>query len=70
MIEDWELGVLYLKEVDRLKDEHKAAESVKHKFFDELCGSDKDTRFFMGTVFPLPIHGLFWEFFGLQRTPR
>ncbi len=63
MIEDWELGVLYLKEVDRLGDEHKAAESVKHKFFDELCGSDKDTRFFMGTVFPYNtwvVLGVFW----------
>ena len=63
MIEDWELGVLYLKEADRLGDEHKAAESVKHKFFDELCGSDKDTRFFMGTVFPYNtwiVLGVFW----------
>ena len=63
MIEDWELGVLYLNEVDRLGNEHRAAESVKHKFFDELCGSDKDTRFFMGTVFPYNtwiVLGVFW----------
>ena len=37
MIEDWELGVLYLKELERLEDEQRAAESVKHKFLDELC---------------------------------
>ena len=63
MIEDWELGVLYLKEVDRLGDEHKAAESVKHKFLDVLCGSDRDTRFFMGTVYPYNtwiVLGVFW----------
>ena len=63
MITDWELGVLYLKEVDRLGDEHKAAESVRHKFFDELCGSDKDTRFFMGTTLPYNawiVLGVFW----------
>lgn len=52
MIEDWELGVLYLKEVARLGSEVKAAESVKHKFLNELCSSARDTRFFMGTVFP------------------
>ena len=63
MITDWELGVLYLKEVDRLGDEYKAAESVRHKFFDELCGSDKDTRFFMGTTLPYNawiVLGVFW----------
>ncbi|NLY74725.1 MAG: hypothetical protein GX075_05420 [Firmicutes bacterium] len=30
MIEDWELGVLYLKEVDRLGNKQKAAESVRN----------------------------------------
>ena len=63
MIEDWELGVLYLKEVDRLGDEQKAAESVKNKFFNELCDPNKDTRFFMGTVFPYNtwvVLGVFW----------
>jgi hypothetical protein len=63
MIEDWELGVLYLKEMARLGDEKKAAESVRHKFFDELCASDRDTRFFMGTVFPYNtwvVVGVFW----------
>ena len=63
MIEDWELGVLYLKEVDRLGAEQRAAESVKNKFFDELCAPDKDTQFFMGTVFPYNtwiVLGVFW----------
>jgi hypothetical protein len=52
MCEDWELGVLFLKEVKRLGSAERAAESVKHKFFDDLCKPDRDTRFFMGTVFP------------------
>lgn len=52
MCEDWELGVLFLKEVKRLGSEKAAAESVRHKFFDEISGPRKDTRFFMGTVFP------------------
>ena len=63
MIEDWELGVLYLKEVDRLGEEQSAAESVKNKFFDVLCAPDKDTQFFMGTVFPYNtwiVLGVFW----------
>ena len=63
MIADWELGVLYLNEVDRLGDEKKAAESVKGKFLDQLCSSDRDTRFFMGTVFPYNtwiVLGVFW----------
>ena len=52
MITDWELGALYLREVKRLGNERRAVESVKNKFFDELCGSNKDTRFFMGTTLP------------------
>ena len=63
MIEDWELGVLYLKEVDRLGNKQAAAESVKGKFLDELCAPNKDTHFFMGTVFPHNtwiVIGIFW----------
>ncbi len=63
MIEDWELGVLWLKEADRLGDERKAAESVKKKFLDEMCSPTRDTRFFMGTVFPYNswvVLGVFW----------
>lgn len=52
MIEDWELGVLFLKERERLGSELAAAESVRKKYFEQMCSYDKDTRFFMGTVFP------------------
>jgi len=63
MIEDWELGVLWLKEAERLADEQTAAESVRNKFLNELCHPDRDTRFFMGTVFPYNtwiVLGVFW----------
>jgi hypothetical protein len=64
MIEDWELGVLFLKEVDRFEgDEKKAAASVKKKYLDEICSPTRDTAFFMGTVFPYNtwvVIGVFW----------
>jgi hypothetical protein len=63
MCEDWELGVLFLKESDRLGSDEAAAQSVREKFFKEICGPDKDTRFFMGTHFPYNtwlVLGLFW----------
>ena len=63
MCEDWELGVLFLKEAERLGAEEKAAESVRDKFLRELCHDDKDTRFFMGTRFPYNVWlvlGVFW----------
>jgi hypothetical protein len=63
MIEDWELGVLWLKEAERLADEQTAAESVRNKFLNELCHPDRDTHFFMGTVFPYNtwiVLGVFW----------
>jgi len=60
---DWELGVLYLKELRRVGSEEKAAESVRAKFFDEMCSPKRDTCFFMGTVFPYNTWvtlGVFW----------
>lgn len=63
MIEDWELGTLFLKEIDRLGSEKNAAESVRAKYYDELCGPDRDTRFFMGTRLPYNtwlVLGVFW----------
>lgn len=65
MCEDWELGVLYLNEVARLGSEEKAAESVKKKYL-EICDPSKDTRFFMGTVFPYNS----WVVLGVFYPPR
>ena len=63
MIEDWELGVLFLKESERLGSDEAAAESVKKKYFDQICAPSRDLRFYMGTVFPYNtwvVIGLFW----------
>lgn len=63
MCEDWELGVLFLNECERLGSEQAAADSVRAKFLGELCRADKDTRFFMGTRFPYNtwlVLGVFW----------
>ena len=73
MIADWELGVLYLKEVKRLGNEQRAAESVKNKFFNEICRPDKDTQFFMGTIFPYNtwiVIGGFWPPKASPKTSR
>lgn len=63
MCEDWELGALFLKECERLGSDEAAAESVRLKFLNELCGPTRDTRFFMGTHFPYNtwmVLGVFW----------
>ena len=63
MDEDWELGVLFLKERDRLGSEEEAIKSVRHNFLDVMCREDKDTRFFMGTRHPYNewlVLGTFW----------
>ena len=54
MIEDWEFGALFWRLVDK-GDSHKvAAGKVKEKFLGELCGPDKDTHFFVGTILNYP----------------
>jgi hypothetical protein len=63
MIEDWEMGVLYLKDEARFHSPEKAAQSVRRKYLGELCAADKDVRFFMGTVFPYNswvVVGVYW----------
>lgn len=70
MIEDWELSVLFLKERER-KGEEAAAKSVRDKYLTTLCASERDTRFFMGTVFPYNtwvVVGVFWPPKVLQST--
>ena len=60
---DWEMGVLWLKEAERLGNDEAAALSVRKKFLDEICGADKDTHFFMGTRHPYNtwmVLGVFW----------
>jgi hypothetical protein len=63
MIEDWELGALYWREVDRGATAEEAAKSVRHKFLEEICSPLRDTYFFAGTVLAYGtwvIVGTFW----------
>lgn len=49
-ITDWEIGMLYLKQFQKYHCEQKAIADVKAKFLNDLCGTEKDTHFFVGTV--------------------
>lgn len=50
MITDWEVGALFWRLVDKGHSQEDASRKVREKFLDELCGDDKDTHFFVGTV--------------------
>ncbi|HSW45372.1 MAG TPA: hypothetical protein VLM89_07360, partial [Phycisphaerae bacterium] len=54
MIEDWEVGALYWKLVDKGKSPQEAADQVKARFLHQLCGKDKDARFYVGTILAHP----------------
>jgi hypothetical protein len=63
MIEDWEICELYRKMRDKYEDEAVAINEVKKKFFNQICASDRDTHFFVGTVLKFGswvILGAFW----------
>ncbi len=62
MIEDWELGVLYLK-LKQGYGEKAAAEIVRDQYLNKLADVSRDTRFFMGTTWPhnsWVVIGVFW----------
>ena len=54
MIEDWEVGALFWRLVDQGAPHQKAADSVRDKFLNDLCGPDKDTHFYVGTILAHP----------------
>ncbi len=61
-IRDWELGELYRKMRDEYGPEGAVAK-VKQKYLDQVCAADKDTRFFIGTMYPYNqwmVVGVFW----------
>lgn len=66
MCEDWELGALFVKEQKRLGGDEAAAESVKKKFLDDIGAPNKDTRFFVGTVYPFNT----WVVLGVFYPPK
>lgn len=73
MIEDWEVGALFWKLVDQGTDHKDAATQVRKKFLDELCGPDKDTHFFVGTILGHPkswvVIGVFYPKIGQPKPP-
>jgi len=64
MITDWEISEFYWKLVHAGKTSKDAANGVKERFLNVLCGKDKDTHFYVGTVLAHPknwiILGIFW----------
>lgn len=54
MIEDWEVGALFWRLVDGGRTHEDAAKAVRDKFLGKLCGPDKDTYFFVGTILAYP----------------
>lgn len=71
MIEDWEVGALYWKLIDKGIPGEKAAIQVRDKFLHELCGPDRDPHFYVGTILAYPktwvIIGVFWPKKEMQR---
>lgn len=47
---DWEIGALFWRMEDQGMPYESAAEKVKQKFLEDLCGDEKDTHFFVGTT--------------------
>lgn len=64
MVEDWEIDALYWNCVDEGNSPEEACRRVKQKFFEEICGPDRDTHFYVGTVLAHPkswvVIGTFW----------
>ena len=62
-IEDWEISELYRNQRSKLGSAEKACESVRRKFFDDMCSPSKDTHFFVGTTLQYGswiVLGVFW----------
>ena len=49
-IHDWEVGALFWRCVDGGDSEEVAANKVKSRFLNDICGPDKETYFYVGTV--------------------
>jgi hypothetical protein len=54
MIEDWEVGALFWKMVDKGCSHEEASQKVRDKFLHDLCSPDKDTYFYVGTILAHP----------------
>jgi len=76
MIEDWEIGTLYWNCYNKYKDEEKAREKVKEKYFEEMA-KKRDLYLFVGTTLtfqkkralnPFIIIGTFYPNIETQRS--
>jgi hypothetical protein len=54
MIEDWEVGALYWRLIDKGATPQEAALGVKDKFLGTLCSDKNDTHFYVGTILAHP----------------
>lgn len=74
MIEDWEVGALFWRMADKGATHKEAAEIVRDKFLNELCGPDKETYFYVGTILAHPkswvVIGVFYPKQGTLSKPR
>ena len=73
MIEDWEVGALFWRLVDKGASHDKAAQKVRDKFLGEICAPDKDTHFYVGTILAHPktwvVIGVFWPTIRRENQP-
>jgi hypothetical protein len=70
MIEDWEVGALYWRLRDKGASPTGAAQGVKEKFLGELCGPQKDTHFYVGTILAHPKSWVIIGVFYPKRGPQ
>lgn len=74
MIEDWEVGALFWKMVDKGVSHEEASRKVREKFLDEICGPKKDTHFYVGTILAHPktwvVIGLFYPSLGSRKRKQ
>jgi hypothetical protein len=54
MIEDWEVGRLFWRNVGLGRSHEEATNKVRERFLYEICGADKNTHFFVGTILAHP----------------
>lgn len=70
---DWEAGVLYWNQVDSGATPDEAAHKVKNQFLNVLCGDDRITHFYVGTILAYPnrwnVLGLFSPKVGTRPLP-
>ncbi len=71
MVEDWEIGVLYWKMIDKHKDETIAKEKVRIKYFNDFVETPKrELYFFMGTTLEHHKSASPFVIIGVYSTPK